>query len=168
MVMNIPRRRAAAALTALFLGGTCGGTSACGAVHADCTSVAVRTAPVRTAAPYAQLVITASVTTGGRPLAGVPVNFWVKETGSGLPQDFGETIGTERTDATGVARIDRPQGFYGLLLPGRTVTGYYAEFVEGTKVGTVKYCGVLTPVQPLGCGSAADCGPMPSLFQESG
>ena len=159
------RRPAAAALAALFLGGLCGGTSACGAVHADCTSVAVTGGPVHAAAPYGELLIAVSVTADGKPVAGVPVNFWVKDSGPDVPADFAESIGTEKTDAAGVARVDRDRGFFGLLLPGRTVTGYYAQVVPGTKIAGVKYCARQTPVQPLSCGTGTACGPMPLLSE---
>lgn len=167
-VINRRRRPAAVALAALLLGGLCGGTSACGAVHSDCTSVAISAGPVHAEAPYGNLTIPVSVTAGGKPVAGVPVNFWVKETGGDVPADYSESIGSEKTDAAGTARIARSQGFFGLLLPGRTVTGYYAAVAPGTKVAGVTYCAHQTPVQPLSCGTGSACGPMPPLSQGQG
>lgn len=162
------RRPAAAALAALFLGGLCGGASGCGVVHEDCTSVAMAAGPVHGAAPYGKLVIPVTVTAGGEPVAGMKVNFWVQETGPGVPTGFSESIGTEKTDATGTARVDRDKGFYVVVLAGRTVTGYYAQVVPGTTVGGTKYCAHQTPVQPLSCGTGSACGPLPPLSEGLG
>lgn len=171
--VNVRRRRlagpAAVVAAAVAVGGLCGGASGCGIVHVDCTGVALSAAPVHTAAPYGRLTIPVGVTSGGKPVAGVPVNLWVLESGPNLPAGYSEASGTETTDAAGVARWDRAQGWFGDVLPGDTVTGYYAEFVGGTKKGKTSYCGKKTPVQSFSCGdSAASCGPMPPLQQGIG
>lgn len=138
-------------------------------VGADCTAAKVSVATASASDPYGHLVLTANVTTqDGKPVAGAPVNFWVNETGANVPKDFGESIGTQKTDAIGVARLDRQQGFFGLLLPGRTVTGYYAQFIGGTKAGGVTYCGVTTSPTPVKCGGSDACGPIPPLNQVTG
>lgn len=158
-----PAVLAAAALAAVGVTGT-----GCGALHADCTAANVTVTPASAARPYGHLVLTAKVTTDGdEPVIGAPVNFWVDETGANLPMGFGEAIGTQNTDTAGVARIDRQQGFFGLLLPGRTVTGYYAQFIGGTKVADVTYCGVTTPPAAVKCGGSNPdtCGPIPPLSQ---
>jgi hypothetical protein len=162
-VIHQRRRPAAATLAALFLGGLCSGTSACDIVHENCTSVAMGAGPVHGAAPYGKLEIPVTVTAGGRPVAEMKVNFWVRESGSNIPVDFSEAIGTQKTDASGTARVARDKGFFGLILPGRTVTGYWAQVVPGMTVAGVNYCAHQTQVQPLSCGIGNACGPMPPL-----
>lgn len=158
------RRRSAIAFAALLVSGSGEGASACGILKVDCTGVAVSIAPVHTSAPYGPLSIPVTVTSGGKPVAGVRVNLWVKSAGPNLPPGFSDYQGTEKTDASGVAHWDRPKGWFGAELPGVTVTGYYAEFVAGTKLGKTKFCGKTTPVQPFSCGqSTTSCGPMPPL-----
>ncbi len=163
--LNIRATTSAAALAALLAGVAGGGVTGCSLVHVDCTTADVAVTPVHARGPYARVVITATVTSGGKPLVGAPVNLWVHESGPHLPANFSESIGTVRTGINGVARLDREKGFFGLLLPGRTVTGYYADFVGGTKVGGVSYCGAKTPAQPVRCGAVDTCGPIPPISQ---
>jgi hypothetical protein len=95
-------------------------------------------------------------------MAAIPVKFWVMETGAGLPTGYGEYLGTQKADVNGVARLDRAQGFYGAVLPGKTVTGYYAYIVDTTRVNGALYCGARSAVEPVRCGASDKCGPMPS------
>lgn len=165
MPVNVRSAVSAAALATLLTAIAGGGVSGCSLAHGGCTTTDVAVTPVLAQAPSAHFVMTATVTSGGRPLAGAPVNLWVEETGPHMPSNFTESIGTVHTSADGVARLDRTKGFAGLLLPGRTVTGYYADFVSGTHVGGVPYCGSQTAVQQVRCGAVDTCGPIPPLDQ---
>jgi hypothetical protein len=144
------------------------GVSGCGTLHADCTKVSVTASAVQAQGPYAELALSATVSSGGRPLAVVPVKFWVLETGAGLPTGYGEYLGTQKADVDGVARLDRAQGFYGAVLPGKTVTGYYAYIVDTTRVNGALYCGARSAVEPVRCGTSDTCGPMPSSGSVTG
>lgn len=159
------RRTAPAFLAGAVLAATSVSAGGCAGLHVVCTAAQVSVASVSASWPYGHFALTAKVTAGSAPVADAPVNFWVDVTGSGLPKGFTEAIGTVKTDATGLAKLDEPEGFFGDVLPGYTVTGYFVQFIGGTKVAGVSYCGVTTSSAAVKCGGSETCGPIPPMSE---
>jgi hypothetical protein len=95
------------------------------------------------------LTLTATLTAGGRPVAGQRVNFWLYDKGPGLPPGSGVFVGTKSTGAAGQARLNVVGGPAGALTAGSTPTGFGAEIPQSKD-----YCAANTKAA-LVCGSSA-------------
>jgi hypothetical protein len=103
-----------------------------------CAETRLQVEPLQGSDRSAPVTLTARLTADGKPVAGARIHFHAL---TGAPgEKLGEHIGDGGTDADGVARLVRRDGLDGLLLPGKRVVGYSAQFATIGKVGGRDYC----------------------------
>jgi hypothetical protein len=128
------RRLTALALTAVVMVTATG----CSWIR-RCAETRLQVEPLHVADRSAPVTFTARLTADGKPVAGARIHFSARIGAPG--EKLGEHIGDGGTDADGVARLVRRDGVDGLLLPGKRVVGYSAQFATiGEVGGREDYC----------------------------
>jgi hypothetical protein len=125
-----------AVLTPLF-------TAGCAAISAaSCSDTDLSLPPVHVIDLKATLLLTATLTTGDRPVAAAKVSFFIRTVDPARPgPEGGFRTGSGITDNDGVVRYSRKGGLIDVQLMKERVTAYEAEFIPLTKIGGVNYCG---------------------------
>lgn len=151
MVNPRHRRIVPAALAAVGTVAACTLATGCSQSQLyGCTSVSLSVRDTRVVRITDDLPLTATLTAGGKPVAGQLINFWVYDTGQGQPAGAGVFVGTKPTGPDGKARLTLVGGPAGQLTMGTTPTEFGAE-----KPQRKDYCGTSAKARLL-------CGPTPS------
>ena len=156
MKSSLRRRASIASLSAALVTGVSLGASACGSGGGGCQSLAVRMPAVRIATARSAFDISATVSAGKHPVAGLSVQFW----GWGHPLHssaegtVGTQLGTGTTAADGTVAVHMEaaaDGTAGALgqIGGTTFVNVEAE-TEAATVGGKAYCPVKEHV-PVTC-----------------
>ncbi|MGP3957869.1 hypothetical protein ACTWPT_17845 [Nonomuraea sp. 3N208] len=131
---HLSRGLAALALTAVALDAAAG----CSWIR-GCAETRLQVEPLHVTDTSAPVTLTARLTTDdGRPVARARIHFFARIGAPG--EQLGEQIGDGITDADGVASLVRRDGVAGLVLPGKRVVGYSAQFATIGEVGGKDYC----------------------------